>query len=258
MAVRAGAEPASAATPRVVLVTGASRGIGQAAAQALADAGCRLMLTARGLRDLEGSAMALRSQGHAVRWEAVDLCEPCSADALVDATVSAYGRIDALVCCAGALHVTSLSRASDAQLRDSLELNLVAPMRLSRAAIRAMTAGGGGRIVFVASTFAFVSAPNYSLYTVAKAGLVGLARSLAVELAGDNIQVNAIAPGQVRTGMIGAAIERFGEDRIAAPIPAGRIAEPHEIGTSVRHLVCDAPSFLTGDVMVIDGGYLCR
>jgi NAD(P)-dependent dehydrogenase (short-subunit alcohol dehydrogenase family) len=131
-------------------------------------------------------------------------------------------------------------------------------MRLARAAIPQMKQRGSGRIVFVASTFGFVSAPRYTLYSTSKAGVIGLTRSLAVELAASGVQVNAVAPGQVRTDMIAGALERFGEERIASTIPAGRVGEPEEVARAIRYLVMDAPEFMTGDVMNVDGGYLCR
>jgi len=243
---------------RVALVTGASRGIGAASARALALAGFELMLTARSAPELQQLAKELGMPGRKMSWRAADALAAGSADELVAATLEAHGQLDAVVCCSGVLKVTPLMKATDDDIDQSLGVNLLAPMRLARAAARAMSPRNSGRIVFIASTFGFVSAANYSLYTVAKAGLIGLARSLAVELAPAGIQVNAIAPGQVRTDMIAAAIERFGEDRVARHVPAGRIGEPEEIARAVSFLVADAPAFLTGDVMVVDGGYLCR
>ena len=115
----------------------------------------------------------------------------------------------------------------------------------------------------VTFTYANTKAPaldkvSFTVPAGTKAGLVGLARSLAVELAPHGIQVNAVAPGQVRTEMIASALDRFGEEAMARTIPAGRIGEPEEIARAVRFLVHEAPDFLTGDVMNVDGGYLCR
>jgi 3-oxoacyl-[acyl-carrier protein] reductase len=241
-----------------VLVTGASRGIGAATARALARGGCRLLLSGRASQDLQELAGELGRAGADVGWVAADLCETGSAEHLVRSTVDRFGLIDALVCNAGVLHVGALEDATDEDILNSVSLNLLAPMRLARAALVPMKQRRKGRIVFVASTFAFVSAPHYTLYSASKAGVVGLTRSLAVELASRGVQVNAVAPGQVRTEMIASALQRFGEDRIAATIPARRIGEAAEIAGVIRYLVLDAPDFMTGDVMMVDGGYVCQ
>lgn len=183
----------------VALVTGASRGIGAEVARSLAVAGFDLLLTARSAHDLEAVAKDVRAGGGRASCLAADAEEPASSAAAVEAAQRTFGRLDALVCCAGVLDVVKLRDASDERLLRSLSLNLLAPMRFARDTARAMAQQRGGRIVFVASTFAFVSAAGYSLYTASKAGLVGLTRALALELVDDGIRVNAIAPGQVRT-----------------------------------------------------------
>ncbi len=247
-------------TPRapVVLIAGASRGIGAAVARTLAASGCDLMLSARSEADLGHLAEELRPCGTRIGWAAIDATATGASDALVGQTVETHGRLDALVCSAGALRVTRLVDASDDDILASLALNLMLPMRLSRAAARVMLAQRSGRIVYIGSIFGTVSAPHYSLYSAAKAGIVGLTRSLALEFAADNVQVNAVAPGQVRTAMIAPALERFGEERIARGIPSGRIAEPEEIASVVKFLLLDAPPAMTGSVLTVDGGFVCR
>jgi len=249
---------AEAQTAPVVLISGASRGIGAATARELSAAGCRLMLTARSSNALQQQAAELRASRAIVDWIATDISEPASAAYVVRRTIETFGTISALVCSAGLLHVGSLENATEEEILETLSVNLLAPMRLARETISTMREGRRGRIVFVASTFAYVSAPNYTLYSVSKAGVVGLTKSLAIELASIGVQVNAVAPGQVRTEMIAGALERFGENRIAATIPAGRVGEAGEIAKAIRFLTLDAPDFMTGDVMTVDGGYLCR
>ena len=246
------------AARRVALVTGASRGIGAACAKALAKAGWDLALAARSAEGLDRVAQGLKQFEVKVTCIAGDALAEGSADQMVEAAMQAHSSLDALVCCAGVLKVGSLLKLSDADLDVSLGLNLAAPIRQARAAVRVMLPQGSGRIVFIASTFGFVSAASYSAYSASKAGLIGLTRALAVELAPHGIQVNAVAPGQVRTEMIVPALARFGEERMARTVPAGRIGEPEEIARAVAFLAGEAPAFLTGDVMVIDGGYLCQ
>jgi len=245
-------------TAPVVLIAGASGGIGAAVARMLAACGCDLMLTARSESNLARLADDLQPGGTRIAWSAIDALEPGATDALVPQTIETHGRLDALVCSAGGLKVTRLVDASDDDILASLALNLMVPMRLSRAAARAMVPQRSGRIVYIGSIFGAVSAPHYSLYTAAKAGIVGLAKSLALELVGDNVQVNAVAPGQVRTAMIAPALERFGEERIAQGIPSGRIAEADEVASVVKFLVLDAPRAMTGSVLTVDGGFVCR
>ena len=242
----------------VVLIAGASRGIGAQAARTLAARGCGLMLSARSQADLARLAEELKPGGARIAWAAIDAMEAGASEALVRQTVATHGRLDALVCSVGALKVTRLVDASDDDILASLALNLMVPMRLSRAAARVMLPQRSGRIVYIGSIFGAVSAPRYSLYSAAKAGIVGLTKSLALEFAADNVQVNAVAPGQVRTAMIAPALERFGEERIASGIPSGRIAEPDEIASVVEFLVLDAPGAMTGSVLTVDGGFVCR
>ena len=242
----------------VVLIAGASRGIGAQVARALAARGCGLMLGARSRGDLEKLAGELQAGGARVAWAAIDATAAGACEALVRQTVEAHGRLDAIVCSAGALKVTRLVDASDDDILASLTLNLIVPIRLGRAAARVMLPQRSGRIVYIGSIFGAVSAPRYSLYSAAKAGIVGLTKSLALEFAADNVQVNAVAPGQVRTAMIAPALERFGEERIAGGIPSGRIAEPEEIASVVEFLVLDAPSAMSGSVLTVDGGFTCR
>ncbi len=242
----------------VVLIAGASRGIGAGVARALAGRGCSLMLAARSRGDLARLAEELKPGGTHAGWVAIDATEASACEEMVRQTVETYGRLDVLVCSAGALNVTRLVEASDDDILASLALNLMVPMRLSRAAARVMSPQRSGRIIYIGSIFGEVSAPRYSLYSAAKAGIVGLTKSLALELAADNVQVNAVAPGQVRTEMIAPALERFGEERIARDIPSGRIAEPDEIARVVEFLVLDAPAAMTGSVLTVDGGFVCR
>lgn len=247
-----------AARAPVVLIAGASRGIGAQVARTLAAGGCDLMLSARSEVDLARLGEELRPDGRRIAWAAIEATQAGASEALVRQTVEIHGRLDALVFGAGALEVTRLVDASDDDILASLALNLMVPMRLSRAAARVRLPQRSGRIVYIRSIFGAASAPRYSLYSAAKAGLVGLAKSLALEFAADNVQVNVVAPGQVRTAMVAPALERFGEERLARAIPSDRIAEPDEIASVVKFLVLGAPRATTGSVLTVDGSFVCR
>jgi 3-oxoacyl-[acyl-carrier protein] reductase len=122
-----------------------------------------------------------------------------------------------------------------------------------------MVSRRSGRIIYIGSMFAEVSARGYMAYTASKAGLVGLAKNLAIEFAPLGIQINTVAPGHVRTDMIRELLSLpDGEERIARNTPSKRVAEPEEIARVVVFLALDAPTFLTGDVIRVDGGYTCR
>jgi|RhiMethySRZTD1v2_1073278.scaffolds.fasta_scaffold77862_3 NAD(P)-dependent dehydrogenase (short-subunit alcohol dehydrogenase family) len=253
------ASEADSARARVAIVTGAGRGIGAKVAAALAARGCDLMLTARTEPEIAGVAQEARCGGRRVAHLAIDLTAPDAVDALMESTLDAFGRLDIVVGCAGMLAASPYLETSDESLQRTINVNLLAPMRLSREAARAMCSRGGGRIIHVASMFAFVSSRQHVAYTACKAGLVGLTKALAVEFAGHGVQVNAIAPGHVRTPMIAQALALpDGERQLARHTPMRRIAEPEEVANVAAYLALDAPSFLTGEVVVLDGGYTCR
>lgn len=253
---RAAAEPHA---PPVALITGASRGIGERIAHALAGRGCDLVLAARSRDALREVADAVATPLSRSLVVPVDLTEPDASGALVRAAIERFDAIDVLICCAGVMEARALSDCDDAAIDRTMQINLLAPMRLCREAAREMKRRGSGRIVLVSSMFAFVSASGYSLYSASKAGLVGFAKSLAVEYARDGIRVNVVAPGHIRTAMIeGVLAEAGSEERLARNTPMRRVADPDEVARAVEFLALDAPDYLTGDVMMLDGGYTCR
>lgn len=244
---------------KIALVTGASRGIGAEIARALADRGCHVAITSRSASDLEDVASDIRKRGGSVDVFPADLVVPEETAPLVGSIAKSCGDIDILISCAGQLSEAGLADLTDAALAQSLELNLIAPARLTREVAFVMTKKGAGRIVYVASMFAQVSARGYAAYSASKAGLIGFANSIAIELAPSGVQVNTIAPGHVRTDMIrhmlGSAED---ESRLTRRTPAKRVAEPSEIASVAVFLSLDAPSFLTGEVIRVDGGYACQ
>jgi 3-oxoacyl-[acyl-carrier protein] reductase len=244
---------------KIALVTGASRGIGAAIARALAARGCHVVITARSATDLEAVAREIRRCGGSASVTPADIVNPEETTRMVRSALSAHGKIDILVSCAGVLNEAALFDLTDEALANSFEINLLAPARLTREVARAMVSQRSGRIIYIGSMFADVTARGYMAYTSSKAGLVGLAKNLAIEFAPLGIPVNTVAPGHVRTEMIRELLNLpDGEARIARNTPSKRIAEPEEIAGVVAFLALDASTFLTGEIIRIDGGYTCR
>jgi NAD(P)-dependent dehydrogenase (short-subunit alcohol dehydrogenase family) len=244
---------------KVALVTGASRGIGAEIAHALAARGCHVAITARSATGLDTVANDIRASGGSVDVFPADLVEPGATAPLVRSIINTHGSIDILISCAGVLSEASLANLTDAALTQSLELNLMAPARLTREVAFAMMNKSAGRIVYVASMFAQVSARGYAAYSASKAGLIGFTTSVAIELAPSGIQVNTIAPGHVRTDMIRHLLTTAdAEAQFTRRTPAKRVAEPEEIASVAVFLALDAPPFLTGEVIRVDGGYACQ
>ncbi len=253
--------------PGRVLVTGASRGIGRAVVQALVARRTRVAAVARDGAALE--ALAAGSDGRIVPVVA-DLAAGRLHDVVARA-VEALGRLDGLVCAAGVARHASVGAIDEADLRAQLEVNLVAPLLLSQAfAVHARLVGHGGSIVHVASTLGIRPAVGTVAYSAAKAGILGITRTLAAELAADGVRVNAVVPGVVDTDMVRTLrlapgeLEPTGADRearIAAQLealrtlhPLGRLGRPEEIAEAVLYLL-DAP-WTTGAVLAVDGGLL--
>jgi 3-oxoacyl-[acyl-carrier protein] reductase len=250
----------AAASPlagRVALVTGAgsAEGIGFACARALGGQGAAVLVTATTAR-AEERAAELRAEGVAAAAFVADLTDPAQAGALVAATVERFGGLDLLVNNAGMTSVgdpqqpQALRETTDAQWHAALDRNLSTAFHVTRAALAPMEAAGFGRIVNVASTSGPVSAyPGDAAYHAAKAGMVGLTRALAIEVAANGITVNAVAPGWIAT-------PSSTEQELAAgrATPVGRPGTPDEIAAVVALMCAPGASYLTGQLVVVDGG----
>jgi NAD(P)-dependent dehydrogenase (short-subunit alcohol dehydrogenase family) len=240
---------------RVAIVTGGARGLGRAAARALAAAGARVVVTSRDLESAEAAAAALtQSSQHAALGLALDVRDAAAVTAVVDRTIAELGRIDILVNNAGTTHREPLSSLTEAQWDDVIDTNLKGTWLCCRAVEPAMRAAGWGRIINVSSMLGQVGLPNRSPYVASKGGVSSLTRALAVELGPLGITVNAIAPGPFTTSMADAP-SRSG---LLAQIPLGRWGEASEIEGAIVYLASPASSFVTGAVLAIDGGYTAR
>ncbi|MGH7476276.1 MAG: SDR family NAD(P)-dependent oxidoreductase [Longimicrobiales bacterium] len=247
-------------TGRVALVTGASRGIGHAIARALVEAGADVLICARDARSLEQAAIALRDQGPGrAAALAADVTDTASAPRLVASCIEHYGGIDILVNNVGASRRRPIMQASDDDWREILDLNLLSGLRLARAAVPPMRERGGGSIIFIGSIWGRESGPpEQALYVVSKSAVIGAARMMALELAGDGIRVNSVAPGSIRFAggswdrRVRAApveMERWVEQNL----PLGRFGRPEEVAALVVFLASAKAGLITGACVAVDG-----
>lgn len=243
-------------TGRVAIVTGASRGIGKAIAETYARAGAKVVLASRKQEALDEAAEAIRASGGEAIGIAAHNGDRNALKALVEKTATHYGKLDILVNNAATNpHYGALLEAADSFWQKTIEVNLMGNVWLSQAAVQAMRANGGGKIINVASIVGLNPGRYQGIYSVTKAGVISLTKTLAVELGADNIQVNAIAPGLVQTKFAQAL---WGKpellDQVLARTPAGRIGQPADITGMALYLASAASDFTTGAVFVLDGG----
>lgn len=240
---------------RIALVTGASRGIGWSLARTLAAAGAHVALTARQAGPIEARAAALRGWGHSAEALAFDVTDAAAARAAVEGLIARRGRLDILVSnAAGTLRKPFLEQ-DEGEWARVLDVALTAAWRLARAAAPAMAQAGFGRILFVSSVNAVAARPEIHGYVAAKAGLEGLVRGLAVELAPHGITVNALAPGYIRTEANAALRARPGfAEMITRRTPAGRWGWPSDLEAAALALVAPASGWTTGSIVTVDGG----
>jgi len=238
---------------KVALVTGASRGIGLAIAARLAEAGADVMLSSRKADALEVAASSIEGSGGSVGWHAANAGDPDAAEACVAATVERFGAVDILVNNAatnpyfGRLVDLDLGRADK-----TVQVNQRALLVWTQCAWRASMAQRGGSVLNVSSVGGLSVEPGIGWYNVTKAAVAHLTRQLAYEL-GPSVRVNALAPGLVKTEFARALWERAG-DAVAARLPLRRIGEPDDIAKVALFLLSEASSWITGQVLVVDGG----
>ena len=248
---------------KIALVTGASRGIGRATALALAQAGAAVYLAADGTSE-ELAAVAsecrLRNASAGAAHGLFDLGDAGDVQRMVDAALACHGRIDILVNNAGIRIRKPFGDFSAADFDRLIAVNLRAPFLASQAVIASMRAHGGGRIVTVASQLGIVASPNSALYGIAKAGLIYMTKAMALELAKDNIQVNAVSPGPIETEFARATMKKqpgYKEWR-ESQIPLGRWGTPEEVAETILFLASTSARFVHGANLVVDGGFILQ
>lgn len=242
------------ASRRVALVTGASRGIGRAVACGLAAGGFDLALVYAGNADAAADAVAAcEAAGATARAYRCDVSNTDEVKATVDAVLADFGSVWALVNNAGITRDTLLARMKDEDFARVLDVNLTGAFNMMRALTRPLMRQRGGRIVSMSSVVGLMGNAGQANYAASKAGLIGLTKSVARELAPRGVTVNAVAPGFVRTDMTAVLPEQVVE-RYEGQIPLGRLADPEEVAGVVRFLVSDAAAYVTGEVIRVDGG----
>jgi len=232
------------------LVTGASGGIGEAIARALHAQGAAVALSGRNRAALDSLAAALGDRAHVAP---ADLASAEAADGLIAEAAKAMGGVDILVNNAGLTRDGLALRMSDADWNTVLDVNLGAAFRLSRAALRGMVRARWGRIVNITSVVGQTGNPGQANYAASKAGLVGMSKSLAAELAGRNITVNCVAPGFIATAMTDSLAEEQ-KARLMAAIPMGRFGAPADVAACVAFLASGEAGYITGQTLHVNGG----
>ena len=240
---------------KVALVTGASRGIGRAIAIALAEYDYSVACFARDREKLKETAALIEAAGGKASIHTGDVSNDDDLDELVAEVGKLHGGIDVLVNNAGITEGAAAKNITPERFREVLNVNLVAPWVLSRAVQPVMKARGGGVIINVGSTYGSTGVANNSPYCSSKAGIEGLTRALAREWARDQIRVICVAPGFVKTDMVG---DNFGgtevEKLVISRIPMKRFGEADEIAQLIAFLSTSKAGFVTGETLVIDGG----
>lgn len=241
---------------KVAIVSGASRGIGEAIARTYAEAGAQVVLASRKIDGLSAVAETINTAGGEALAIAAHMGEPDSIRALVARTVEAFGGVDIVVNNAATNpQFGPIMDSEDSMWDKILDVNLRGYFRLIREAVPHMTARGGGKAINIASVAGLVVSPGMGLYGISKAAVLMLTRTLAVELAAQNIQVNAIAPGFIRTRFSQAIWDNEALNRqVVNSTPAARMGTPEELTGIALYLASAASSFTTGQTFVIDGG----
>jgi 3-oxoacyl-[acyl-carrier protein] reductase len=234
-------------------VTGAAQGLGRCIAQTLAAAGAKVACIDVNAESLAETVAGIRAAGGTAEPLACDVTQSDRVAEVVEQVVAMWGKLDILVNNAGVTRDNVLVRMKDEQWDLVININLRGTFLFTRAAARPMMKARGGRIINVASVSGLMGNPGQVNYSASKAGVIGLTRTVACELASRNITVNAVAPGFIATDMTA----KLGEEILTAvrkEIPLGRLGEPQDVADAVLFLASDAASFITGHILTIDGG----
>ncbi len=237
-------------TGKCALVTGASGGIGAAIAKRLHEAGATVGLSGTRMEALEALAGELGGRAHVLPC---DLSDAEAVEVLPKQAAGAMGAVDILVNNAGITRDNLFMRMSDEEWAQVLEVNLTSTMRLCRGVLRPMMKARWGRIVNISSVVGATGNPGQGNYAAAKAGVIGMSKSLAYEVASRGITVNSVAPGFIETAMTGKLTDDQ-KDKILGQIPTGRMGTPEEVAASVLFLASAEAAYVTGTTLHVNGG----
>ncbi len=238
---------------KTALVTGAGRGLGRCIAEALAAAGAKVACIDVNADCLADAVAAIRAAGGTAEPVACDVTQSDRVAEAVDEVVKLWGGLNILVNNAGITRDNVIVRMKDDQWDSVININLRGTFLFTRAAARPMMKARQGRIINIASVSGLMGNPGQVNYSASKAGVIGLTRTVARELASRNVTVNAVAPGFIATDMTAALGEEILTE-VRKQIPLGRLGDPQDVADAVLFLASDAASFITGHVLTVDGG----
>jgi NAD(P)-dependent dehydrogenase (short-subunit alcohol dehydrogenase family) len=246
-------------TGKVALVTGGNKGLGKQMALGLARAGADLFICSRKQEEIEAAAKQIQAEtGRKVGFCTVDVQKRDQVKQLADTAIQQMGRVDILVNNAGMNHPQAIDHVTDEVWDSIMETNLTSIMSLTRAVVPQMRSRKWGRIIHISSIFGIVSKEKRNAYSATKSALIGMTHASALDVGEDNITVNCIAPGPFLTDMPLSVLSPAEQAEFAKTTAMNRWGQPEELIGPVLFLASDAASFVTGQVLVVDGGYLTR